>query len=92
MSKILEAAEKYAEVVYWTTENESFELIEAFKKGAEFAQQWIPITKEFPYGECLLQNDKGKNSYFDFTGASDSDIQFFLVENCTEKWRPVSFL
>lgn len=64
---------------------------EACQKEYEEKNRWIPITKEFPYGECLLQNDKGKNSYFDFTGANDSDIQFYLVENCTEKWRPLFF-
>lgn len=97
MKTIEEAAEKYSEAVYFTTESESTEIQQAFISGAKFAQRWIPVEEELPtcniedegicYSEYILLKIKGyEHPYVGFYVKANDDEFFDLIHLKFDKY------
>ena len=65
----------------------------AFKAGVEFAQRWISVEDELPFGYVTLKcrDDFEKIIYIslDFSGVNDVDTEWLIKKYKATHWRPI---
>ena len=93
MKTIEQAAIEYAEKATLNALTHRYKRINAFRAGAQFAQQWINVEDELPEsGELILvmlDNDKSQVSSARFNGRDFSiDFGDMAVGKITH-WRPI---
>ena len=103
MLKIEEAAVIYTDEnpfgnITWNNTSEIDRLKEkkyqGFKAGVEFAQRWISVEEELPFGYVTLKCSSpfGRVVYFsvDFSGANEVDTKWMAIEYYkATHWRPI---
>ncbi len=103
MKTIEEAAKEYAGISEYKHTNIShtynkYDIAEAFERGVEFAQRWIPVEEELPekdsdYPGCsvevLLKISDGKVKFgYYYFNQKRWCFDYLDIENITH-WRPI---
>ena len=87
MKKIEEVSKEFSEKSVWACPI-------SFKAGVEFAQRWISVEDELPFGYVTLKSISsfGQVVYVsvDFSGANEVDTKWMAIEYYkATHWRPI---